>query len=101
MDNFTPMVSQFQGLFSDKFAGALLRPHGPLFAAMLEMGVPVHDVLEAAQQAGRELVRDGRMSQDILDKVGRELMPLEDCLRVINQNFRNDLEKLEVMAMAD
>ena len=38
---------------------------------------PVKDVLEAAEEAGRQLVRDGKMSEKTLSIVSQELVPLE------------------------
>jgi multimeric flavodoxin WrbA len=60
-----------------RFAGALLRPHGPALGPMKEMGAPVGDVFEAARGAGHELVRDGKMSKETLAIVSRELLPRE------------------------
>ena len=60
-----------------RFAGALLRPHGPALGPMKEMGAPVGDVFEAAMRAGHELVRDGKISKETLAIVSRELLPRE------------------------
>jgi multimeric flavodoxin WrbA len=98
MDNFAPLLKQLEGMFDDRFAGALLRPHGPLFAVMLQMGAPVHDVVEAAKEAGCELVRDGRMSPDTLNRVSRELMPLEEYVKRVNKNFEAKLQPLKAKA---
>ena len=59
-----------------EFAGALLRPHGPALKGMLEGGAPVDDIFEAAKEAGRQLVKDGKMSDETLKVVSRELLPL-------------------------
>jgi multimeric flavodoxin WrbA len=98
MDNFDPLLAQMEALcriIGFEFAGALLRPHGPLLAALLEMGAPAHDVLEAARAAGRELVQDGRMSPENLRLVSRDLMPLEAYVKIVNQKFHEALEPLE------
>jgi hypothetical protein len=44
---------------------------------MMDMGMPVDDVLYAAKEAGRQLVRDGEMSDETLSTISRELMPRE------------------------
>jgi len=98
LDNFTPLVKQMEGMFDDHFAGALLRPHGPLFAVMLQMGAPVQDVLEAAREAGRELAQDGRMSQNTLNAVSRELMPKEEYVSRVNRHFHGKVDGLEEKA---
>lgn len=96
-DNFDPMVAQFQSLcrvIGFEFAGALLRPAGPLLAALLEMGAPVRDVLEAACDAGRELARDGVISHAVLNTISRELMPLDMYVELVNQKFKQALESV-------
>ena len=63
------------------FAGAALRPHASLMrreGVLTEQG---QAVLEAAQKAGYELVKEGRISQETLDAISRPLIP-EDDLRV-------------------
>ncbi len=94
MDNFAPLLAQFEALcriIGFEFAGALLRPAGPLLGAMLEMGAPVLDVIEAARDAGRELVRNGRMSSHALQVVSRDLMPREPYVQTLNQNIQQML----------
>ncbi len=94
-DNFDPMLAQFQTLcrvIGFEFAGALLRPAGPLLAALLEMGAPVRDVLEAAREAGRQLAQEGVISPAILDVVSRDLMPMDMYLTLLNQEFEKALQ---------
>ena len=62
---------------STEFAGALLRPHGGAVQAMLEMGAPIGDIFEAAKEAGRQLVKEQKMSPEIVDIVSRDLLPRE------------------------
>jgi multimeric flavodoxin WrbA len=90
MDNFDPLLAQMRTLcrvIGFEFAGALLRPAGPMLAAMLEMGAPVQDVLDAAREAGVQLVRNGAISQRALQIVSRDLMPRETYLQFANQSF--------------
>ena len=80
MDNFNLLLAQIRALCwhaEREFAGALLRPHGPALKPMMERGVPVDDIFEAAKEAGRQLVEDGKMSPETLNIVSRELVPLE------------------------
>jgi multimeric flavodoxin WrbA len=74
------------------FAGALLRPHGPALRPMLEMGAGVEDVVDAARDAGRQVVRNGSISQDTLDTVSRDLLPMEDYMNIANGNFEQAIE---------
>jgi len=98
MDNFDPLLVHIKAACkngSREFAGALLRPHGPALRAMMEMGMPVDDILEAAKKAGRQLVEDGGMSPETLNVVSRELMPLEAYAQTANQRFQKALDALE------
>ncbi len=101
MDNFDPLLAQIQMLcrvIGYEFAGALLRPHAPALAALLEMGAPVRDVLEAAKEAGRQLAGLGVISPDTLHTVSRPLLPLQDYLHHANQKFRQELDAYAKMS---
>lgn len=87
MGNFDPLVTQVKGFCEHvqrEFAGALLRPHGQTLRDLLREGEPVHDILEAAREAGRELARDGRISGETLIAVGRPLVSLEEYVERVN-----------------
>ena len=98
MDNFDALVVHARAICKNanmEFAGALLRPHGPALKPMLEIGGLVEDVIEAARDAGRQLVRDGRISPETLSTVSRELLPMEDYFQRANQGFQQALDALE------
>lgn len=89
-DNFDPLLAQIKAKCTYghmTFAGALLRPHGPALRAMMDRGLPVNHVTDAAQMAGVQLIKEGVMSQELLETVRRPLMPKEAYLQVMNQNF--------------
>ena len=95
MDNFDALVVHVKAIcrnMGSEFAGALLRPQGPAMKAMLEIGGLVDDVIEAAREAGRQLVRDGSISPETLETVGRDLMPRDDYIQIANQNFQQALD---------
>ncbi len=97
-DNFDPMIAHIKAYCKNsnaEFAGALLRPHGDALRSMLEMGAPVNDVLEAAKEAGRQLVNDGKMSAETLSTVSRELVPRDMYVQFANRYFQGELKKLE------
>ena len=78
MNIFDLLVATMKGVSAGvgrRFAGALLRPHGPALGPMSEAGADVKDVFEAAREAGRQLARDGKMSKETLAIVSRDLMP--------------------------
>jgi multimeric flavodoxin WrbA len=88
MSNFDPLVAQVKGFCQHvqrEFAGALLRPHGQTLRDALKQGRPVQDVLEACREAGRELVRDGRISEEALRAIGRPLVSLEEYVANLNE----------------
>jgi len=60
---------------------------------MLEHGMPVDDVLEAAREAGRQIVRNGEISEETLQIVSRELLPREMYMQILNQYFTQEIEK--------
>jgi hypothetical protein len=62
---------------------------------MMEMGMPVDDIFHAAKEAGRQLVKDGKMFTETLKSVSRELLPLEMYVGIVNQKFRESLDALE------
>ena len=64
-----------------EFSGALLRPHGPALRPMMEQGAPVSDILEAAREAGQQLIEKQGMAVETLDRVSRVLLPLEAYVR--------------------
>jgi multimeric flavodoxin WrbA len=97
-DNFNPLLIHMEAVcknMGNEFAGALLRPHGPALKGMMEMGMPVNDIFDAAKEAGRQLVKDGKMSPETLKGVSRELLPLEMYVGIVNQKFRESLGVLE------
>ncbi|MDP2844517.1 MAG: flavodoxin family protein, partial [Candidatus Methanoperedens sp.] len=53
---------------------------------------PIDDIFDAAKEAGRQLVRDGRMSEQTLNIVSRELMPRDMYVESANQHFQDELK---------
>lgn len=96
VDNFAPLVMHVKAICKNtgsKYAGALLRPHSAALQAMLDMGAPVTDVLDAAKDAGRQMATKGRISFRTLEIVGRELLPLDRYVEIANQSFKEELAK--------
>ena len=99
MDNFDPLVVQMRTvsrITAIEFVGALLRPHGWVLRAMLDRGIPVNDVLEAAKDAGRQLATSGRLSAETLKIISRPLVSLEECVEFANQYFQAKLDRVNV-----
>lgn len=96
---FDPMLAHIRAIckysIDREFAGALLRPTGRVFRTLLEGGEPVGDILEAAKEAGRQLMEDGRMSTETLDIVSRPVIPLDTYIQSTNRMFQQFLDTLE------
>jgi multimeric flavodoxin WrbA len=74
MGNFGTVLRIIKELAEDvdvEFAGALLRPHASF---MTEHKEKAEKIFAAAKQAGYQLVKDGRMSKDLLKAVSQPLI---------------------------
>jgi multimeric flavodoxin WrbA len=79
---FDPILQQMKALYgrpegSSDFAGALLRPMAEGVKEMLKAGETglVESVFRAAKEAGRQLAKEGKISEESQKAVSRELMP--------------------------
>jgi multimeric flavodoxin WrbA len=99
MDNFDSMLAHVKARcrnINREFAGALLRPHSSALKIMTSRGAPVNDIFEAAREAGHQLVREGKMSNQIMAAISRPLMPLEEYVQNMNQIYQQAVAALEV-----
>lgn len=98
MDNFDPLLAHMKAICRNtnrEFAGALLRPHARALMAMLDKGEPVGDILDAAQEAGRQMAGSGSISSRTLAAISRPLLPMDIFLQTINERFSKLLEEQE------
>jgi len=79
---FDPMLMQMKAIYtrqdgSNDFAGALLRPMAEGVKEMVKAGETelVEGIFQAAREAGRELAKEGTISEKLQKQVSRELMP--------------------------
>jgi multimeric flavodoxin WrbA len=79
---FDPLLAQMNALYSvpeanSEFIGALLRPMAEGMKEMIKAGETgsVDEIIQAAKEAGSQLVKEGRISEDIQKKVSKALMP--------------------------
>lgn len=103
-DNFDPLVVHMRAFcrtIGREFAGALLRPAGDAFRGLLELDRPVKDIVEAAREAGRQLVEDGEMSQETLGIIGRDILPLEKFVKTSNRICQQYLDELDKALAVD
>ncbi|MFW9988813.1 MAG: flavodoxin family protein [Candidatus Odinarchaeota archaeon] len=98
LDNFDPMINHMKAFCKNtqwEFVGALLRPHGHVLRAMMEMGLNVNVILDAAKEAGRQLMKDGSISIEILNSISRQLIPLEMFLQEVNKYTEKQIDTLK------
>jgi multimeric flavodoxin WrbA len=79
---FDPLLAQMKTLYSfpeanSEFVGALLRPMADGMKEMIKAGETrlVDEIIQAAKEAGRNLVKDGKISDEIQKRVSKALMP--------------------------
>ncbi|WP_287583262.1 flavodoxin family protein [Candidatus Borrarchaeum sp.] len=97
MDIFDPLLVYMKAMCKNsnfEFAGALLRPHTHAVKPMIESGA-VNDIFEAAKEAGRQLVKNGKMSAEILKTVSRELVPQKPYMEGFNQFIQQILDSMK------
>lgn len=79
------VVQEFAEVASVEFAGAVLRPHARLMKEKGELTGDGESVLEAARKAGYELVKEGEMARDTLDRISRPLISRKELWRRYSQ----------------
>jgi multimeric flavodoxin WrbA len=79
---FDPLLAQMKTLCSipeakSEFVGALLRPMADGMKEMIKAGETrlVDEVFQAAKEAGLQLVKEGKISDEIQKRVSKALMP--------------------------
>jgi multimeric flavodoxin WrbA len=82
---FDPLLIQMKALYarpegSSEFVGALLRPGADTMHEMAkgEGRAKLDNVFKAANEAGRQLVNEGKISKELLGEVSKKLMSDED-----------------------
>ena len=68
-----------------EFAGAVLRPHASLMGRGEKLTPDGQIVLDAARQAGHDLIEQGYFGQGTLDEISRPLISQEEYRKRLNQ----------------
>jgi multimeric flavodoxin WrbA len=78
---FDPLLAQMKALYStpeanSEFVGALLRPMADGMKEMIKAGETklVDEIIQAARETGRKLVKEGRISEETQKAMSKELM---------------------------
>lgn len=84
MDMFNPLIVQMNAIYKrpdggSDFAGALLRPHAEVMKEFIKAGETsqIDGIIQAAREAGRQLIKEGKLTDEILGKVSRPLISQE------------------------
>lgn len=102
-DNFDPVIAHMKAISRNLnaiFAGALARPHGMFMKNAAELNLLAEAVIEAARQAGRQLVEIGRMENETLDAVSRDLVSREQYLEFTEKEVKTMCDRLGKEAAA-
>lgn len=97
---FDPLISQMKALYArpggnTEFVGALLRPGADAMRDMIngDGAAVLKSIFEAAKEAGRQLVKDGKISEKVLDNVSKKLISDEEYEEAANK-MMEEMKKL-------
>lgn len=93
LDNFDVIVENMKR-YCHKIGAelfCLLRPHAEAMKPFIDMGYNIDDIFNSAKEAGRELITSGKISEELLKNVSRELLPRENYVETANNQFRQML----------
>jgi multimeric flavodoxin WrbA len=88
---FDPLVTQMKAIYArpdgnTEFVGALLRPGADAMQEMMkgDGATILKSIFEAAKEAGRQLVKEGKISEDVLKEVSKKLLSDEEYKKAAN-----------------
>lgn len=92
LDNFESMVNHIKAVSKNihrEFAGALLRPHGAQLKYQVKQDQEEtwFEVLKASKTAGSELIKNGFINKETLQKISQEIFSRDEYMKLINENF--------------
>lgn len=95
MSMFEPLIVQMNALYKrpdggSDFAGAVLRPHAEVLKEFIKAGESgmAEGIFQAAREAGRQLVKDGKMSDEVLGAVSRALVSEQVYYKAAAERFQ-------------
>ncbi len=90
MDNFDALITHVKAMSKNlnrEFVGSLLRPYAWIVNPSLEQGAPLGDIIEAIKEAGRQLVTEGKMKEETLAIIAREIIPREEVITMMKGHY--------------
>ena len=92
LDNFDPLIVHTKAICKNmnrEFVGAILRPVAWVMDGAEKQGVQLDDIYAALKQAGHELITDGKMKDDTLRRISREMVPREIVLELMHGFYQD------------
>lgn len=80
-DKLAYVIEELSKVLDVDFVGAVLRPHADVLMGMTRKGADVAHVLDAAREAGRQSIRNKRISGKILEAVASPLVSRNQYLK--------------------
>ena len=96
MDSFDRLLNWVDSLAEMdlfEFAGALLRPHANVLYSKFTKEFDIDDIIQAAKDAGRQLITEGKMLDGTLSIVSRDIMTRDDYIKTMNLLIQEEIEK--------
>jgi multimeric flavodoxin WrbA len=90
--HFQPLVDQLSTIslmYERELLPPLLRPHTHTIDTLDYFGVKSTDLFTAARDAGRQLVRDGRISDDTINIISSDVIPNDSFIAQVSNIARS------------
>ncbi|MFH0799279.1 MAG: flavodoxin family protein [Pseudomonadota bacterium] len=100
LDNFGPLVAHVKAICRNmdaEFAGAVLRPAAPMIPeipTIHPLFFKLRSLTKAIRQAGKEFVKEGRISDEIGRAVSADIVSREKYFQEANSHFDKVLKKI-------
>ena len=85
LDTVVRIAEELAENMSIEFSGAVLRPHAFLMKKKGELTEDGVTTINAVKKAGYEFVKNGRLSDDILETIRRPLISREELIQMYNR----------------
>ena len=95
LNNFDPIISQFKEnckMEKIEYGGALLRPQAPALTSFDVNKNIINKIFEASFEAGKQLVINGNISSNILNKISQDIMPKHEYIQKYNNFFQTIID---------
>lgn len=90
MDNFDPLVHHIKAIcknMGNEYVGAILRPYAWALGNADRIGIDTDDIIEALEEAGKQLVIDGKFDATTLRVIEKQLLSTEIVATIISSQF--------------